>query len=697
MIGPRRFLRIARRGVRLIRLAQGWLRDQLRCSYAGEGPGSALLIRRSTPPPRVVRVDDAATLRMTAARYLAHGFDVLGSGWCTWNRERPPTVNRANRRYAAAIAAGTSSAYTPIDWHADRRADYHFPVDRWARLIRPGPQPGVDIKVPWELSRMQHLVQLALVAADDATLPDLVEACAAEIGNEIRDFVAANPPRFGVNWRVAMDVAIRAANWVLAASILDAHGRDTAALRDLLGGSLRDHGRYIVAHLEWDPVWRGNHYLADVCGLAFVAAALPADAETDAWLALAVGEVLAEGTRQVNEDGSGFEGSTAYHRLSLDMLVHTVALLLGIDAQRWRALRGGVRMPANLPPGFVAAVPDWAGLLDADGRLQLPQPLVARIWRAAGFTRAVTRPDGRALLIGDNDSGRFVKPCPRYEVIDAREACTRYPDRPVRCDAGEDWREIGEDHTHLVHAIEGLFGAAREDGIDARLVRWLADGRTLRIPPSEVDQADAVGETAAPVPPEHCNTLELPFPRRVDPTRIALHAYPAWGLYLLKGDGLLISFRCGPLGLSGTGNHDHNDQLGLTLHLDGRDWIADPGTYRYAADLAERDAYRSVEAHFAPRPRDGGMEPGSLTEGTWRLGDQARAVVERATNMCLQGRHHGFGAAIHRRVELFDDRLRIRDWSEGGLPLMPLAEQYAQLNRDGSALPFCPDYGVRCA
>ena len=67
------------------------------------------------------------------------------------------------------------------------------------------------------------------------------------------------------------------------------------------------------------------------------------DAESDAWLALAAGEVLAEGVRQVHEDGSGFEGSTAYHRLSLDMLVHTVALLIGIDARRWDPLRGDPR------------------------------------------------------------------------------------------------------------------------------------------------------------------------------------------------------------------------------------------------------------------------------------------------------------------------------------------------------------------
>lgn len=690
---------LIRRGIRLANYAMAWLRDQLFASYCGDA--GALALQRFGGSVRLPQLS-AAESRQTglmAEQIFAHHFDVLGSGWRDWGRPLALRVNRANRRRSLEIEAFLKGPYRPIDWHCDRRSGHRFSESRWARFIQPGPEQGVDIKVPWELSRMQHLLQLALLAVDAATDPPLARRCEREIYDQMHDFAAANPPRFGVNWRVAMDVAIRAANWVVVVALLDAGGRGTSPVRSMLGSSLRDHGRFIVTHLEWHPEVRGNHYLADVCGLAFIAAALPADDETNAWLALAVGEVMTEGVRQVNEDGSGFEGSTAYHRLSLDMLAYSIALLLGIDARRWRSLRDGVPMPRGLPTGFVATEIDLAGLLDADGRLQPPPALVERLWRAAGFTRAVTRADGRALLIGDNDSGRFIKPCPRYEVVDVQEARTRFPDRYVEPGAGNDWREIGEDHTHLACAIDALFGAKDDANVDARLIRWLAAGRTLRRPSASTEERTShdVDISVAPAPPERCNSLEISFPRRIDTVQLALHAYPGWGLYLLKGDGLLLSFRCGPLGLSGTGNHDHNDQLGLTLHLDGRDWIADPGTYRYTADLAERDAYRSVQAHFAPRLRDGDTEPGSLTEGTWQLGDQARAVIEQVTKISLQGRHHGYGAAVHRRVQLFDDRVLIRDWSDDGSALMPLTEQYAELNRDGSALPFCPDYGVRRA
>src|SRR5260370_11474305 len=98
----------------------------------------------------------------------------------------------------------------------------------------------------------------------------------AAFRNQIVDFIAVNPPRFGINWRCTMDVAIRAANWIVALDLfraLGAHFDD--AFVAVLMASLLDHGRHIVNHLEFHPEGRGNHYLADIAGLAFVAAALP--------------------------------------------------------------------------------------------------------------------------------------------------------------------------------------------------------------------------------------------------------------------------------------------------------------------------------------------------------------------------------------------------------------------------------------
>jgi Heparinase II/III-like protein/Alginate lyase len=87
---------------------------------------------------------------------------------------------------------------------------------------------------------------------------------------------------------------------------------------------------------------------------------------------------------------------------------------------------------------------------------------------------------------------------------------------------------------------------------------------------------------------------------------------PAWnpGNTLLESQGLPIlrtgarytSVECGAYG----GGHGHPDRLHLTLHADGRHWLADPGTGSYVT----RDLlwYRSTLAHNAPR-LDGLSQP----------------------------------------------------------------------------------------
>ncbi len=92
----------------------------------------------------------------------------------------------------------------------------------------------------------------------------------------------------------------------------------------------------------------------------------------------------------------------------------------------------------------------------------------------------------------------------------------------------------------------------------------------------------------------------------------AIPSTPPWepGSTLLDSQGLPIlrqgrryaSLECGLYG----GGHGHPDRLHLTLHADGRHWLADPGTGSYVS----RDLfwYRSTLAHNAPR-LDGVNQP----------------------------------------------------------------------------------------
>ena len=84
---------------------------------------------------------------------------------------------------------------------------------------------------------------------------------------------------------------------------------------------------------------------------------------------------------------------------------------------------------------------------------------------------------------------------------------------------------------------------------------------------------------------------------------------------ILREGSRYASLECGPYG----GGHGHPDRLHLTLHADGRHWLADPGTGSYVS----RDLfwYRSTLAHNAPRLD--GVNPagrGCLVRGVRRAG-----------------------------------------------------------------------------
>jgi len=621
-----------------------------RCSYVDPTPGN--VIGRN----EIFTHLPAANARSheLARRYRAHLFDLLGSGWIrvthgmpcagfagvSYEMPGPREVSPGNRTRAAEIRAAISAGYEPIDWQLDFRSGYRWQEDAWSETLLLGHEPGVDVKVPWELARLQHLPLLATVGREDAD-------AARECRDQILDFLAANPPGFGVNWLCTMDVAIRAANMVLCRWIM---GPGDAAFEAQFAAALLTHGRHIMANLEDGGDFRGNHYLADICGLAFVAAALPVSDETRTWWRFAVREVLAESALQFHPDGTNFEASTSYHRLSAEMIAYTAALILGRD-------------------GEDAFSPEFA----------------ERLYKMARFSIDVGKPNGRVAQIGDNDSGRFFK-------LSAAHFDAAYHENHL-------------DHRSLAAAVGAILDGAEDLNayagsnleFEVELVAALAGGRRLRpavitSPPASVP-VNTVSGARAETQAE--TVIELPDPTVLD--GLAAVAYPDFGLYILRAPRFFLSVRCGPIGQNGRGGHAHNDQLAIELNIDGEDWLADPGSYVYTAQPRQRDAYRSVQAHAAPRHAD--KEPGRLDLGLFRLGDEARAECLSFSIEGFEGRHRGYGMPVHRAVQVTDGRIRIRDAVGGAVDWSAEAETAtvttaADLRRHFDlGLPFSPGYG----
>lgn len=311
--------------------------------------------------------------------FLKHEFNLLGSGWVPVIGLDVKGLNEMNVPESARISRLIQQPYSPIDWHSDFKSGYRWKEDAWSGKIHYGTITGVDVKVPWELSRMQHLVSLAWGYAATKQAQYLTE-----FQNQILDFISANPPRFGVNWACTMDVGIRIANWLLAYDLFCAFGAVISSeFQAVFIRSVYEHGHHIYNHLEWDPHLRSNHYLANIAGLLFVAAYLPPNPETDSWLQFSIKELKAEVMSQFNQDGSNFEASTSYHRLSVEMVLYATAL-----AQEMKIV--------------------------------FPDDYYTRIQKMGDFIRDTTKPDGKIVQIGDNDSGRFIKMFPDSHMLDHR-------------------------------------------------------------------------------------------------------------------------------------------------------------------------------------------------------------------------------------------------------------------------------------
>jgi hypothetical protein len=300
------------------------------------GPGDAEAVRllyQRVPEERQSCVQ-------AADRLCDHLFDLLGSG--------PHELGKT------------------IDWHRDFKSGFRWDPGQHYLDVRHGTVPGVDIKVPWELSRCHHVPVLA-----QAYLLTGQSRYAIEIVEQLSDWIAKNPTGRGVNWACPMEVAIRAVNWLWAiALVADAPPVTDPWFADVLT-SLIGHGRHLIANLERrsDGVTT-NHYLADVVGLLYLGVCLPECRDGRRWRTFAVRELEREMDRQVLDDGVHYESSISYHRLVCEMFLSSALLCRHRD-------------------------------------LSLPEPFHRRLRRMCEFTHAYTKPNGLAPQIGDGDNGRL--------------------------------------------------------------------------------------------------------------------------------------------------------------------------------------------------------------------------------------------------------------------------------------------------
>lgn len=255
----------------------------------------------------------------------------------------------------------------PIEWSRDPITGYEWPGVWFGAIDFGRPDAGRDVIRVWELSRGHQLLTLARASRLD---PTRSEEFLGELATQLEDWIETNPVGRSVNWGNAMEAAIRAVNWVQAIRTVgcDRIPGETLALATR---SLQQHGRFIRSSLEGTPWRRGNHYIADLMGLAVLGGSLEGDPDATSWLETARRLLEAELRIQVYDDGLSFESSSCYQGLVLEMAA------IAIDSLDRAGIGVGPRERARVASMIGGAV-------------------------------AIRHADGRAAQFGDSDSGRVL-------------------------------------------------------------------------------------------------------------------------------------------------------------------------------------------------------------------------------------------------------------------------------------------------
>ena len=649
---------------------------------------------------------DLQTAIYLTKMYLSHRFDLLGTGWImmSYNSEAPGL--EGNKYYmnvdidcfdkegrwlekillsphiesSQRIWPYTSPNYLPIDWQKDYKSGFRWDERKWYKEQTQNVLPGVDMKIPWELARMQHLPQMAVFAM---ILHDFKYRLIKEFRNQVLDFIATNPPRMGINWVSTMDVSIRAANMLIAYDMLtqlDEFDILDPEFKQIFANSIYEHGIHIVNNLEYSSRHTTNHYLSNIAGLLYVSVYLERNTEVDTWLAFSVQELISEVKKQFYSDGGNFESSTSYHRLSGEFVVYTTALIIGLNEDKKSALTNYGHRKWQFFPKLKALKEQEYTL---EGHEFFPEWYVERVFNASLFTAHLTKPTGEVPQIGDNDSGRFFRLSPNGKFITNKQAEKRYLNLTGynalldKCSFAVDdnkyWDENTLNHSTFLSSMSGLFDCkefkfhAEKFPLEQSLIKSLAAKKKLELG----DQNQATIQ----IKNQETDYSELPYQYEqiVQPKEkiekslrqnLQYRLYFDSSVYIFSSDRIHMTVCATPVGQNGNGGHTHNDKLSFELNIDEEDYFLDPGSYLYYPLVEKRNLFRSAAAHNLLTPQE--MEPNNFRrdkDGLFSMDSDAEVKLLQLGENSITIKMTYQDVTQIRKIEISDECVKILDFS----------------------------------
>jgi hypothetical protein len=253
------------------------------------------------------------------------------------------------------------------EWFLDPQSNETWSSRRYTFDIprKSGQGPG-DVKLVWELSRLQHLQVLALGASvlDHAEAKDL---CLKHLENWLDE----NPPYKGLGYACGIELASRVVSIMVIVTLI---GTDAInpPMRSKLWRALVVHGRWIARFPSLFSS-ANNHLVAESAALYILGTLCPGVPEAGEWRSTGWKRLVREAERQILPDGVGAEQSPTY-------LAYTIEWLL------------------------------LARMVDLSVRNVSSTELDNPIIRGACFIARISDIEGNTPSIGDNDEGVVIRP-----------------------------------------------------------------------------------------------------------------------------------------------------------------------------------------------------------------------------------------------------------------------------------------------
>lgn len=339
-------------------------------------------------------------------RILNNRFDILGNYDidCSKNQSASDSskikkylmhhVSSANIKNSMQIASFLSPDYTWLDWQKDFSSGFTWSSRKFSKNIKYGQLDGVDVKYPWEFGRLQFLPWLAIANHYSGEMKYIQKA-----DNILIDFIASNPPYFGVQWMTTMDVAIRAVNICLYLVLRRDFTHESNELEKIVINNLLQHLDFINRNLEWSGGMRANHYFAGICGLLIITSFLGINKHTAKIFLFSLDQLANEIMYQFNEDGSNFEASLPYHFFVSDML------FTALDSIRSLTDKDLACVLKKLPK---------YNKFKIRNSILFDHEIEKRISAIIDFNYNVPTISGKIPAIGDDDSGFFIRIIPPF-------------------------------------------------------------------------------------------------------------------------------------------------------------------------------------------------------------------------------------------------------------------------------------------